>query len=662
VDATDADYSTAHRNRLQGGVQTIPDSSHGTADIAGELQALEQRYEALFGLHPDPAFAIDADGRISGGNRAMTMLLGRPLHDLLGRSFLDFVLPDDAGRAWRHYQRALRGGAQRFDLTVVPGENREILLAVTMAATRVDGTVIGVHGTGRDITRMRDAERALRDIQERYNLLAENVQDMISLHDPAGTFIYASPSAWPLLGYHHVELVGRSVYELIVPEDVPLLRAAHESIMKREGRGPAAFRARRSDGTVRWFETTARMVTDETTGLPWRIIAVTRDITGRRAIEQQLLQAQKMEALGRLAGAVAHDFNNVLTVIGGHAELLARQLAGSPAARGTEHIREAATRAAALARQLQMFGRGAGTEGVALDLNAVLLELQPLLVRVLGHEIRMDLDLETELMSTRCAPAAIEQIAMNLALNAKDAMPGGGRLIVRTENVELAGDARPGLEAGRYVLLTVADTGTGMEAAVAARAFEPFYTTKGDRGGSGLGLSTVYSLVRQAGGAIDLRSEPGAGTTFRIWLPGHDTAPERTASTTAPAGSLMGSETILLAEDDPGVRSLVTAVLQRYGYSVMTAVDGRQAVDLYATFGHLVDLIISDIGMPDMTGPDLVRTIREAGAGVPVLYISGFTASSLPATDDGPRSFLPKPFTPLELAQAVRQALALRTS
>jgi two-component system, cell cycle sensor histidine kinase and response regulator CckA len=638
------------------------DGQHVTVDIAGELEALEQRHVALFGLNPDPTFALDADGRLVAGNDALTRLVGLPLRELLGRPFLSIVTSDDADRMLRHFRRALAGEAQNFAIGVVSNEGREIQLGVTLAATWVDGVIDGVHGIGRDVTREREVERALRDVEERYSLLADNVLDMISLHDTMGNFLYASPSAWHLLGYHHVELVGRSVYELVEPADVPVLRAAHEAILRREGRSPAAFRARRSDGSIRWFETTARMVTHEETGAAWRIIGVTRDISERRAFEQQFLQSQKMEALGRLAGAVAHDFNNVLTVIGGHAELLTQQLGSERTVRGAEHIREAAMRAAALARRLLAFGRGSGDELTYVDANAVLLELQPLLVRLLEHDVRLDLELEPDLLAIHCAPSALEQIAMNLAVNARDAMPGGGRLIMRTQTARLEDGDRDGLPAGDYVLLTATDTGEGIQPEILGRIFEPFFTTKSDRAGTGLGLSTVYTLVREAGGAVAVDSVPGTGTSFRLFFPGHAVEPAVAQMITEPAGSLAGSETILVAEDDAGVRGLVTAILQRYGYNVMTAVDGRQALELHRTFGHLVDLIVTDINMPDVTGPELINGIHAAGSAVPVLYISGFTADVLPPAGSAPRRFLPKPFTPVELAQAVRQTLALRTT
>lgn len=503
-----------------------------------------------------------------------------------------------------------------------------------------------------------ETERALREAEERYRLLADNVQDMISLHDHTGTFLYASPSASRLLGVDPAELIGRSVYDLVEPDDVNVLLAAHEDILRREGRQPAAFRARRADGSLGWFETTARMVTHEESDEPWRIIAVTRDITERRAFEQQLMQSQKMEALGRLAGGVAHDFNNVLTAISGHAELLTGMLPdGTPERQNAEHIREAALRAAALTRQLLTFGRGDNRDVRVSDLNSVILGLQPMLIRLLGNDITLRLELEPELVGVQCDPSRLEQIVVNLSVNARDAMPGGGLLRIATANAS----APIGVEeAGTdTVLLVVEDDGEGMDAGVLERAFEPFFTTKPPGKGTGLGLSTVYSIIEQIGGTISVDSTPGTGTRVSMHLPGAGTPADTTADgRQTPAGALHGSETILIAEDDAGVRAFMLGTLQRYGYRVLTASDGADALDLFRTRHRDIDMLVTDVNMPHLKGPELVRILDQSGWNVPVLYVSGFTADSLSVEEFAPtRTFLAKPFTPADLAQAVRSLL-----
>jgi PAS domain S-box-containing protein len=500
------------------------------------------------------------------------------------------------------------------------------------------------------------ARRALREMEERYRLFADNVQDLISLHDQTGVFLYVSPSVTRLLGYEPHELIGRSVYDLVVEQDVGTLRAAHAAITRREGGVPAAYRVRRRDGSVIWCETTARVAMDEASGAPWRIVAVTRDITERHAFEQHLMQSQKMEALGRLAGGIAHDFNNVLTVIAGHAELLTGCLDSNTIERDhAEFIREAAHRAAMLTRQLLSFGRGKGRDLQLTDLNASVLDVQPMLARLIGSGIELVHRLEPRLLAVRCDPAAIEQVLVNLAVNARDAMPDGGTLTFRTRNVALDDGDRAGLAGGPYVQLSVKDDGVGMDRDVAARAFEPFFTTKELEAGTGLGLSTVYSIMRQVGGDVSVTTSPGAGAEFRLLFPGHDApVPRADDAPGQSTANLQGSGTVLVAEDDPGVRALVVATLQRYGYRVMAAIDGMQALELFRTYGHVIDLIVTDVNMPELKGPEFVGAVTESGAALPVLYISGFTAETLRLRDAAPRhAFLAKPFAPAELARAV---------
>lgn len=499
----------------------------------------------------------------------------------------------------------------------------------------------------------------LRQVEMHYRLFADNVQDLISLHDQAGIFVYASPASARVLGYDAASLLGRSVYDLIVEEDTAMVRAAHEAIARREGGAPALYRVRHRDGRIIWCETTARVVVDDATGDPWRIVAVTRDVTERQAFEQHRVQSQKMEALGRLAGGVAHDFNNVLTVIAGHAELLTALLeAGSAERDHAEFIREASHRAAALTRQLLSFGRGQGRDLQPTDLNESVLDMQPMLVRLVGTDVELILELEPQLLAIRCERAAIEQVLVNLTLNAHAAMPDGGTLTLRTDNIILAEGERSGLAGGRYVRLTVADTGCGMGHDVAARAFEPFFTTRQAEPGSGLGLSTVYSIMRQLGGDVSVATRPGAGSAFHLLFPAFDVAVPRTAGAAEPAAQLEGTETILVAEDDPGVRALLVATLQRYGYRVMAAVDGTQALELFQTYGHLIDIIVTDVNMPELKGPDMVHMLEEGGSNLPVLYISGFTAESLTLRDHQRHAFLAKPFAPAELAAAVRRLLS----
>ena len=637
----------------------MPPYGTETNSVFDELIANEQRYAALFGLNPDPVYAFDREGRLVSGNAALELLTGFSVRELLGRPFLSILIPEDRERAWRHFTRAVQGEAQSYEVSGVGRDGREFTVLMSNIPMMVDGEIEGVYGIARDITRHKEAERSARDADERYRLLADNVQDMISLHDEAAAFLYASPSAYRLTGFHPVELIGRYVWDMVVPEDLPTLQNAYADILRREGRSPAAYRVRRADGRIAWFETTARFVMHEETGAPWRIIAVTRDITERRQLEQHLLHTQKMEALGRLAGGIAHDFNNMLTVIGGHAELLMARLGDSRDRDNAEHIRAAAHRAAALTRQLLRFGRGEPPELRLTDLNAIILDLQPMLTRLVGDDIAVDVALDPQLRTIRCEPSGLEQVVLNLAVNARDAMPLGGTLRIETENIRLGVGEQVGLAAGNYVLLSVSDTGEGMTLDVASHAFEPFFTTRAAGQGTGLGLSTVYSIVVQCGGAVAVDTSPGSGATFRLYFPGRDEpATLLSDGRHAPPTELRGEETILVAEDEPAVRALVTAALQRYGYRIVTAANGADALQSFHEQRVRVDAIVTDVNMPEMKGPEFVKRLEEQGEFVPVLYISGFTSESLDLDQLAGRcEFLAKPFTAVELAQSVRRLL-----
>ncbi|MGH7447768.1 MAG: ATP-binding protein, partial [Longimicrobiales bacterium] len=286
-------------------------------------------------------------------------------------------------------------------------------------------------------------------------------------------------------------------------------------------------------------------------------------------------------------------------------------------------------------------------------------DIQPMLARLIGSDIEIRHELEPRLLTVRCELAALEQVLVNLALNARDAMPDGGRLTFRTENIIIDAHDNAAVPPGPYALLTVRDNGIGMRADIATRVFEPFFTTRAPDAGSGLGLSTVYSILRQIGGDVTVETAPGAGAAFRLLFPGHDLPVPRTNELPAQSDAgLQGTETVLVAEDDVGVRALVVATLQRYGYRVMAAVDGLQALDLFRTYGHLIDIIVTDVNMPELKGPEFVGALVDDGAAVPVLYISGFTAETLRLRDSAPRhGFLAKPFAPVELAREVRRML-----
>ena len=377
--------------------------------------------------------------------------------------------------------------------------------------------------------------------------------------------------------------------------------------------------------------------------------------------EEQLRQSQKMEAVGRLAGGIAHDFNNLLTAIGGYADFLLADIDRSdPRRDDVREIKKAATRAGALTSQLLAFSRRQIRQPRSLDLNAVLTDLERMLRRVIGEDVTIDWRPSDRLGSVRADPSEIEQVMLNLVVNAGDAMPNGGVVSVTTCTVDFTGaDLHPELPPGRYVRLRVADTGMGMDAATRRRIFEPFFTTKGPGKGTGLGLSTVYGIVENLRGTIDVESTPGSGTTFSVYLPQHEEPAEVIGSGTIATLAPRGVETILLVEDEEGIRALGARILERHGYTVLEAREGRDALTVAAQHGGRIDLLLTDVVMPEMGGKQLAETLMARDPSVRVLFVSGYTDGDISRRGelDPCTAFLQKPFTARSLLARVREVL-----
>jgi two-component system, cell cycle sensor histidine kinase and response regulator CckA len=385
----------------------------------------------------------------------------------------------------------------------------------------------------------------------------------------------------------------------------------------------------------------------------------------RQGLEERLRQAQKVEVLGQLAGGVAHDFNNLLTVIGGFATLTRETFSpGDPRHQDLEEIQSAARRGAELTRQLLAFARRQVLAPKVIDLNAIVANTRAMLERLIGEDIVFLSVLSEDLGRVQADAGQIEQVIMNLVVNARDAMPRGGELTIETGNVELGdGDARvhTGLEHGRYVMLAISDTGVGMSRDILDHLFEPFFTTKGPGQGTGLGLATVYGIVKQSGGHVSAYSEVGHGTSFKVYLPRID-QPLDEATIQPPQTSLRGTETILLVEDDPAVRMLARRVLEAHGYRVLEAADGVEAIELAKQQGP-IHLLIADVIMPHMSGQEVASAVAAVAPGIRTLYVSGYTANAIARRGviDPTVPFLEKPFTPGSLASRVREVLDAAT-
>jgi two-component system cell cycle sensor histidine kinase/response regulator CckA len=390
--------------------------------------------------------------------------------------------------------------------------------------------------------------------------------------------------------------------------------------------------------------------------------AVVLETTDRRHLEEQLLQAQKMEAVGRLAGGIAHDFNNILTAIKSYSELLIEDMATDKGrVEDVKEIREAADRAAALTRQLLAFSRQQLLRPRVLDLNTTIRDLKGMLERLIGADIEVKTQLAPTIGMVTADPGQIEQVLMNLVVNARDAMPDGGTIDIETSNVELDDEyarTHASTRPGPYVMLAVSDTGQGMSREIQTRVFEPFFTTKEKGKGTGLGLSTVYGIVKQSGGSIWMYSEPGQGTTFKIYLPRVDAVVDDNVVAPILNGH-GGNETILLVEDEDSVREVASRILRRQGYSVVEASNGTEALREFGERGREFDLIITDIVMPGMGGLELAQRVREWAPAARILFTSGYTEDAVLRRSflDPGAEFIEKPFTPAHLAERTRQVL-----
>ncbi|PYS49074.1 MAG: hybrid sensor histidine kinase/response regulator [Acidobacteria bacterium] len=387
------------------------------------------------------------------------------------------------------------------------------------------------------------------------------------------------------------------------------------------------------------------------------------DVTERRLLEEQFRQSQKMEAIGQLAGGIAHDFNNLLTAINGYSELAMRKLqAEDPLRRNLEEIKKAGERAASLTRQLLAFSRKQILQPAVLVINSVVSDMEKMLRRLIGEDIDLKTALETQLGSIKADPGQIEQIIMNLVINARDAMPAGGKLTIETSNVDLDetyARQHTGVTPGHYVMLAVSDTGMGMNTATLARIFEPFFTTKEKGKGTGLGLSTIYGIVKQSGGNIWVYSEVGQGTTFKVYLPRVDEDAQEYKRTDETEEILQGTETILLAEDEEIVRTLAREILETYGYRVLEASGSGAALLICERVTEPIDLLITDVVMPEMSGRQLAARLSQLRPEMKVLYMSGYTDDAIvhQGVLDEDANFIQKPFTPDALAKKVREVL-----
>jgi len=541
----------------------------------------------------------------------------------------------------------LTGGKLIGILNFDPGPSQRVTTGQLKALNIVAGTAASaLEGTS--------LLEQVRAAEQRYRRLAENAPDIVFRYElsPQRRYAYVSPVIATVTGYSPEEYYADPDlgFKVVHPDDRHLL----ESVLKGDDghTGTVTMRWTHKNGTVIWIEQRSAVVRDPM-GQLVAIEGIARDISERRLLEDQLRHSQKMDAIGRLTAGVAHDFNNLLTVINGYSDLSLREIpAGSPVRRKIDEVKKAGDQAAALTRQLLALGRKQVNQPKIVDVNAAVTSNLGILRRVIGEDIQLVTILDPELHPVKCDEGQIEQVLLNLAVNARDAMSRGGKLTIQTAN------AAPSETVARRIMLSVRDTGCGMDAATQLRVFEPFFTTKESGRGTGLGLSIVSSIVKQNGGQVEMESQPGDGATFRIFLPSAEAAPAISMARAVNKLST-GSETILVVEDDGAVRDFVCTILEQAGYRVVAARHGHHALEIFEQQKNSFGLVVTDLVMPHMSGPELVEKLRALHAGVRVLYTSGYADDAVARHGDlDPEvPFIRKPFSSESLLQIVREAL-----
>jgi PAS domain S-box-containing protein len=608
------------------------------ADTQGRIHFMNSAAEALTGWSSAAAEAHPL-GEVF---RIEDELSGRPAEDLTLQVLRDGVvvgLPD------RTVLIARDGSRMPIDNSAAPIHDEQ-------------GNLTGVVLVFRDVTLRRRAQRHLEESESRYRLLFEaNPQPMWVFDIASLAFLAVNQAAIARYGYSREEFLGMTLRDIRPPEDVPAL-LEHTRVSTHTPHTDGPWRHRTKDGAILFVEIASHPVQF---GDSAAVLVMANDITQRKQLEEDLRQSQKLEAVGQLAGGIAHDFNNLLTVIEGYAEMIRDERSPSdPNRDSAEEILVAAQRAASLTRQLLAFSRRQILQPIRLNLNASVTSTQRMLSRLLGEHIQIRTELASGLWDVFADPGQMDQIVLNLAVNARDAMESGGTLAIATANVERGAAPGHDLADGEYVRLSVSDTGQGMDEETQRHIFEPFFTTKEVGRGTGLGLSTVYGIVMQSGGHVRVSSRPGQGTSFSIYLPrAADPALPAVAGVSGAAPAQRGGETVLVVEDDETVRHLVMSMLKSSGYSVIAPATPHEALRICGEFSTPLDLLLTDMVLPETNGSEVAEQALRARPELRVLFMSGYTEHPvlrLPGFDRR-APFIQKPFTKAALTAKVREVL-----
>ncbi len=634
-------------------------------ELLDRAQRAEENVRKFFrAIEQSPAVVMitDADGAIEYVNPKFTQLTGYSFEEVRGRNPRILKSGYTPREIYQQLWDTVMAGREWCGEFLNRKKNGELYWesASISPVIAADGTITHFIAVKEDITARKQFEQALQQANATLRAVIETAPLGICTLDVEGRVTSWNPAAERMLGWSEQDVVGHPL-PLRAESQQADLRPVMDAI--RSGDALAGFetRAVRKDGARIEVAIWSAPLHNAKGGITGAVVLLA-DITQRKWLEEQLRQAQKMEAIGRLAGGVAHDFNNLLTVITGYGELALSRCEGS-LREDLDAIMEAAYRATTLTRQLLALSRRQISQPRVVDLNGVIHGMERLLRRALGEDVTLELSLPSTLWSVKADPAHLEQVLLNLAVNARDAMPQGGRLIIATANCKAQEAAALRLPPGQYVRLTVRDTGDGMDPEACRRIFEPFFSTKPRDKGTGLGLSIVYSIVKQCGGEIFVDSQRGEGTVFTIYLPRASGIPQPPVARRPAAPKVANRETILLVEDEEAVRRLVRDTLVRHGYTVLDAADGVQALHLFEQHGSRIDLLLTDVVMPQMSGRELALRLTSRRPDLKVMYMSGYTGDVI--ADHGVLEpgviLLPKPFSGPVLLRRLREALDNRT-
>jgi PAS domain S-box-containing protein len=606
-------------------------------------------------------FMTDAEGVITYVNPEFVRVYGYKPEELVGRTtpriLQSGTTPAEEYAAF--WQQLKSRNVVRREFVNRTKSGLTVLIESSANPIVVDGELVGFLGVQRDITSRRATEAALRESEARYRTLAEAAHDSIFIISPDARIEYANAVCCARFRVDPQDVIGRRVHDVFPAQVAEQLWREVSSVLASGERSYFEDRFESPAGDL-WLGAWLAPMSRGSDGTN-AVMGVARDVTERKRLEREFAQAQKMEAVGQLAGGVAHDFNNLLTAILGYSEMLAESVGHDPQlAADVYEIRKAGERASRLTRQLLTFSRKETFSPVVLNLNDVVAELQKMLQRIIGEDVLLDIAADAQFPTIKADPSALEQIIVNLVVNARDAMPRGGTVRITTTNARLDADfvrEHAGAVAGNYVALSVQDTGCGMTPEVLTHLFEPFFTTKPPGKGTGLGLSTVYGIVKQSGGYITIDSTPGVGSVFTTYFPMNGDSPARVLPEST-ARRTSGNETILLVEDEAGLRGLMRRSLEHYGYTVLATETVAEALAAAEHHDGRIDLLLSDVVMPVLSGPELAERVVAARPDIKVLYVSGYTNHAALQRTIGTRTqFLAKPFASRALAAKVRECL-----